>query len=192
MIDIEKVKEELQNAINEYGMDYYADNHFPLTNEALTELDRLQKKEVVKKYRDEQHKKWSDTFPDWAKYEDTPLMEYDLYNHAEGVLDAIIAEIKGQIKMITKEQALTAIKEVKDYAIQEYSLVCDLQDQVNTLTYYIIESEAKEKELEELKKQISIFKNAVKHSNIEVYIDGNITGWCFKSNDPEGFVPENV
>lgn len=43
MIDIEKVKEELQEIVNEYGMDYYADKHFPLTNKAITELERLQK-----------------------------------------------------------------------------------------------------------------------------------------------------
>lgn len=46
MIDIEKVKQELQKYISEYGMDYYASSHFHLTSEAITELERLQKREM--------------------------------------------------------------------------------------------------------------------------------------------------
>jgi len=49
MTDVKKVREELQDVVNEYGMDYYVDNHFPLTINALTELERLQKKEVPMK-----------------------------------------------------------------------------------------------------------------------------------------------
>ncbi len=46
MIDVDKVREEIQGVINEFGMDYYKSNYFELTSQALKELERLQKKEI--------------------------------------------------------------------------------------------------------------------------------------------------
>jgi hypothetical protein len=42
MIDVDKVREEIQGVINEFGMDYYKGNYFELTSQALNELKKLQ------------------------------------------------------------------------------------------------------------------------------------------------------
>jgi len=39
---------------------------------------------------------------------------------------------------ITKEVALKAVEEVKDYATREYDLYCELSDQVKTIKSYIL------------------------------------------------------
>jgi hypothetical protein len=100
MIDVKKV-EELREKLDSLTYDYcdFNDNDLAFFDDIVAELGSLQVKEtkikkVIKKHKVVLENKYSSSFPEWAKYEETPYpMECDLYYYAEGVIDSIITEL---------------------------------------------------------------------------------------------------
>ncbi len=94
MIDVDKVREEIQGVINEFGMDYYKSNYFELTSQALRELERLQ-----------QFKK---TFDAYELSQRQGYVAYEILNERtlfhQKIVDTIKMRIDRNISIINEEE----------------------------------------------------------------------------------------